>query len=48
LPQLRQVPFAEWSAEAAQKDEDDRSLGQQFRQPVSGTGGIGKLKVRRS
>ena len=48
LSQLRQMPFAEWSAEASQEDEDDRSLGQQFRKPVPGTGGIGKLKVRRS
>jgi len=42
------MPFAEWSAEASQEDEDDRSLGQQFRKPVPGTGGIGKLEVRRS
>jgi hypothetical protein len=37
--------LAERSAEASQEDEDDRTLGQQFREPVPGTGGIGKLKV---
>jgi hypothetical protein len=48
LSQLRQVPLAEWSAEAPQEDKDDGSLGQELREPVASTGGIGKLKVRRS